>query len=135
MNELAYTLQGEAGGCANPVLVMAAIAWMMHRQPLQTWYGWAEPGLNASIAARWYYWIPDPTPGALFCFSEQDLTRKVVQDIIAGLTLLRRFHCAGGLSLYFYGKKEGGGLRKEDGDGSGNTYPEAKAYRSARQAS
>ena len=101
MPELAAVIQGETGGpgfCEWPAMV--AVFWMLLRGA-GPWFGDATPGLTAQMIARYGHYLPDPTPGARWMFSDADLELARVKAIVRGRPLVRRFLCVnGGLNVY-----------------------------------
>ena len=85
MTKLAAVIQGETGGLLCGAEAMLIIAWMIARGA-GPWYGNAEPGLTASLVARWYWLLPDPLPDAWYTFSTQDLQTRSVQAIVGNRT-------------------------------------------------
>lgn len=81
-------IAGEALVCG--VQAMLAVAWVYSRNDRM--YGWQD---TPSITARWLSeaWanLPDPTYGATFLFSRQDLAQDRVQALIRGRPLKAYF--------------------------------------------
>jgi hypothetical protein len=78
MNDLSYILAGEANGCA--LIVYLAVAWVYTRN--QTMYGYAEPNPQSIFISQTWHQFPDPSYGAYFYFSGNDLKQTRVQNLI-----------------------------------------------------
>ena len=99
---IAHVLQGETGGpmfCEWPAMVAAFYMILRGAGP---WYGYAEPGRTAQIVARYGYHLPDPTPGAMYMFSDADLELARVKAIVGNRKPLAIFLCKAGLALHAY---------------------------------
>ncbi len=96
----AQVLMGEAGVC--PIGAIIAVAWMMARGAGPFYGEQGETNSAAEFVARLWYTQPDPTPGARFAFSEEDLKKVQVQRIIQDRPERARYRCAGGLTLHIY---------------------------------
>ena len=95
---LARLIAGEAGTC--DIDAKLAIAHV-HNNRAQAniiggWYGDAEPTRIDLLIAKYWALYPDSTEGALFLFSNTDLTNRAVRDIIDVMKLQEsaRFICA-----------------------------------------
>lgn len=74
---LAHILQGEAAGCG--LMAMVAVAWVYSHN--RTMYGWDTPGPLALWAATYWSLVPDPTGGARFIVSTNDLRLPAVRAL------------------------------------------------------
>ena len=96
---LAHILEGEGGACG--ILGFLAIAHVFSRN--DTMYGWQTPSPLAEFVAMWWYMMPDPTLGAEFLFSKQDLQDPRVHAIIKGRGPPKLVvDCQASLALYAY---------------------------------
>lgn len=94
-------LMGEAGIC--PYYVLLAVAWVYSRNPVM--YGWSDhTDPIADFLAANYWKMSDPSLGASFIFSYQDLKTEKVQKLIIKLGREPRadYPCRSGLGLVFY---------------------------------
>ena len=92
-------IMGEAGICS--FLAMVAVAYVYQRNPQMN--GWHDcPNDRARLAAGLWWLFQDPSRGARFVFSVDDLRLKGVREIVQGVGPPRaRFRCAvGGLVFY-----------------------------------
>lgn len=81
-------IAGEALVCG--VQAMLAVAWVYSRNDIM--YGWLDdPPYTARWIAENWHKLPDPTGGAIFLFSRQDLEQDAVQDLIRGRDLKAYF--------------------------------------------
>jgi len=99
---IAHVLQGETGGpqfCEWPAMVAAFYMILRGAGP---WFGNAEPGLTARYVARYGHLLEDPTPGAMFMFSDADLELASVKAIVGNRKPLAIFLCKAGLALHVY---------------------------------
>jgi hypothetical protein len=91
-------LMGEAGICS--IWAMIAVAYVYQRN--QHMNGWQPPSAEAKFAAGAWRFLPDPSQGARFVFSQADLGCQAVQAIVKGLGPPKViFKCAVG-RLVFY---------------------------------
>ena len=95
----AEVLMGEAGVCG--FWAMVAVAYVYNRN--QRMNGWqAQVSAEARLAAAWWRYLPDPSRGAWYVFSRQDLGLESVREIVRERGPPRaRFRClVGGLTFY-----------------------------------
>lgn len=101
--DVAHVVMAEAGPLCGP-LAMVAIAWVYSRNDVMYGkYANVTPNEDALAVARIWDRLPDPTGGAHFAFSREDLKKPSVQKIIKNTgppTLV--IECEGGLALYFF---------------------------------
>jgi hypothetical protein len=102
-DELAQILQGEAGLCSQ--LGLWAVLWVWTRNP--TMYGRQDPSHLARVMAHIYFsqpaWLQtDPTGGANFLLSGQDLQQSRVKRLIGEKHPVFELKCKGGLTIYGY---------------------------------
>ena len=101
--DIAHVVYAEAGPLCGPI-AMIAIAWVYSRNPVMYGkYAPVEPNPMAYQIAQVWQYVPDPTYGAYYAFSGEDLLDPRVQAIVAKTgdpTLV--IECRGGGSLHFY---------------------------------
>lgn len=99
---LAWILQGEAGVCG--WIGLWAVAYVWGRNPIMN--GYQEPGEQAYLVARLYlmnpFFFPDPTDGARFLLSKQDIESTKGKILIGDKSLVFELKCKGGLAIYGY---------------------------------
>ena len=89
---------GEASIC--PLSALVAAAYICQRSAC---YGSQAPDHRAMAVARSWQWMPDPSLGARFLVSAQDLRLPRVQALTSDRgPPLREWACAGGLALYAF---------------------------------
>lgn len=100
---VSHVMAGEASVCGP--LGLIAVAWViMNRGGIHGFYGWGIPTQETVNLAQLVMnqSIEDPTNGAVFLFSKQDLKDERVKRIIKGRRRTLIVHCRGGLELHTY---------------------------------
>jgi hypothetical protein len=98
---LAHVISGEASVC--PEEAKLAVAHVYHNRldagMVGGWYGYDMPTTeDLRIALTWHE-RPDPTHGAVYLVSAQDMTRPEVRALLRTKQQTAVFHCARGLRL------------------------------------
>lgn len=98
---LAHIIAGEAGICdLDARIAVAHVVANREAAGLTSgWYGWATPDAESLQAALTWQDVADPTHGALFMLSREDVVRPAVQAFLAGRERVGTWACAGGLAL------------------------------------
>jgi len=96
---LAHLVAGEAGTCGMDGKSAVAHVHATRGAVAVGWYGNAEPSdLDWEVALTWKG-VADPTQGARYLFSAQDLQLPAVKRLLEGREQTATFDCAGGLQL------------------------------------
>lgn len=96
---LAHLIAGEAGTCDADGKFAVAHVHANRGGVAVGWYGDAEPSdLDWEVALTWKS-VEDPTQGARYLFSAQDLQLPAVQRLLEGREQTATFDCARGLRL------------------------------------
>lgn len=105
---MAEIIAGEAPAALCGFQAALAVAWVYTRN--KTFYGRGIPGVADSFIANHFQRFPDPTSGAVFLFSDNDLQQKNVRRLIAKYHARETavFYCRGGMKLYAFGTEGGG---------------------------
>lgn len=99
---LAHVIAGETGTICglDAKLAVANVAANRTAAGIEGgWAGWAEPTPLDLLVAEKFQKLVDPTRGALFLLSRQDVGRRDVAAWLVGRQRTAVFECAGGLAL------------------------------------
>lgn len=91
---LSHIIAGEVLGC--PIMAYYALAWVYTRN--KSWNGYGQPTDLAVFASRTWYKIEDPSFGASFMFSGNDLSKDNVRYLLLRprgppMVLTGIYHC------------------------------------------